>query len=294
MKKIFKIKGLIVALLLVASCGSDDDSNSVSTVPYSKVDITVSSDENNVIVMENAIAGSQSYTITATIDEPQELHYVINLMQTDGNATENVDFDFDHQIIISPGDTSGIAHVNVYPTGDIEEDEYFTISASLENNYANLANSFNFSGTITDDYVDPSLELTMSWDGSATSGDVSIESFCGIDFDLLLYDANFGQLGYVLGTADCPEHDYLPALADGTYYLVADLYENPFKDLGFTDTIPLVLDYNQEYFDNSGSLPNSSYNLSSVGSAEGGTTTLAGIAQVIIANNGMDITVNPF
>lgn len=287
-KYIYKLALSFAALSLVMSC-EDDDSSTVDPLPSTNVAITVSSMENNVTVMESAIAGGMaSYTITATIDQPQVLHYIINLEQTGGTATAGVDFDT-HQMIISPGDTSTSTTIDVYSTGDIETDETFTVSASVgEPAYSRLASPFNFNGTISDDYVNDVLDLTLAWDAEFVDGDVTIASTCDIDYDLLLADGVGNVLGYIAGSSDCPEVGTLSGLADGTYFLLADLYDNPLSGLGFSDTIPLTLEYSQEYFETSGKISNGNHTLNMAGATD--QSVLAGLALVEVSGYNYTVT----
>lgn len=263
-KNINKLLLSFATLALIMGCNEDDD-NAVQPVSYSPVTVTVSSTENNVTVMENAIAGGMaSYTITASISEPSELHYIVNLEQTGGTAERGQDFDFDDQIIISPGLTSGSATINVYASGDIEtSDDTFTVSASSGDSYSSLASPFSFSGTITDDYINDVLSMTIDWSGDFTytagvPAEVTID-FCDMDLDLLVYDSSFTDTGiYDAATGSCPEHIDLSGLADGTYYLVLNVYDNPFADLGAGAAIPVTITYAQDQIINETAIVNNS------------------------------------
>ena len=93
----------------------------------------------------------------------------------------------------------------------------------------------------------------MDWAGSysysAGGGalDVTV-NYCSADFDLKLYTAAGADAGYVLGSADCPEEGQLSGLADGNYFLVVDLYSNPFSGLNTAQPLPITLNISQEYF----------------------------------------------
>ncbi|MDA9056260.1 hypothetical protein N9K49_00230 [Flavobacteriaceae bacterium] len=236
----------ILSLLLFNSCDPNDTSE-ISEVPFSPVSITLTSSDNNVTVDESAISGSEIFTITATIDKPQEVDFAIILEQIGGTATNGVDYSFDESILISAGETSATGEISILKSGDIEVDETLAVGFKTADVNADLSN-FSFLATITNDYINNVLDLTLAWDGTSTSGDVTINSFCEMDFDLILYDSNFNYVDYVLGSADCPEEGSISGLADGTYYLVADLYSNPYEGSSFTDNIPLRLSWSQDYF----------------------------------------------
>src|SRR5690606_19399662 len=206
MNKIYKnsIKYLSLSALILTGLTSceDDDFEGVDTVSYSPVTVTLTADDNDVTVVETD--GTAVYTITASISAPQELDYPVTFEQTAGDATKGVDFDFDDALIIYAGTTSATASVVVYQTGDIENDETFTISAMTQDSNISLT-PFTFNGTITGDYINDVLDLVLSWDGSASQDGVTIESFCGMDLDLLLLDQNGILIDYIVGTGDCPE-----------------------------------------------------------------------------------------
>lgn len=298
--KIYNIGLFFLASIVSLTSCKDDDANEVDLVTYNPVTVTLSADSNNFTVLEDQLSSTNNtYTITASISEPQLLDYYITLEQTGGTATEGVDFEFEDHITISHGQTSGSATVTILQSGDIEEsDETFSIEARSATNTINLS-TFSFNGTIStnggaNDYINDQLDLTLSWDGSAESGDLSITSFCAMDFDLILYDSAFNYLGYVLGSTACPEHDLLGGLADGTYYLVTDLYENPYSDIGLTDEVPLTLTWSQEYFPETvGSISTSSYSLSSADSVNSGAG-LGGMIVVLEVANGYEYTLYPY
>src|SRR5690606_30959888 len=256
------------------------DFEPVAAVPYSPVAVTLSASDNNVTVLETD--GEASYTITASIAEPQELDYAILLEQTAGEATAGEDFDFDHSIIISAGETSATAEIVIFPTGDPESDESFTLTATSADNNINIT-PFNFSATITGDYINDVLDFTLSWDGSYEQNGIAIDSFCPIDLDLILYDTAGNQLGYIAGTSDCPEVGSISGLPDGSYWLVIDLYENPFENNNISEPLPVKLTYSQEFF-----IPETTfdypggYTLSTPGSTTGDNLLL--IATLTVVN----------
>lgn len=281
----------VATLTLVMSCNSDDD-NGVSAEGYTPVAITASSVENNVTVMENAIVGGMaSYTITATIPSPQVVHTIMNLSQTGGTAVQGLDFDFDHNIIISPGDTSGTATVNVYASGDIEtSDDTFTLTASTGDDKSFLTSPFSFSGTITDDYINDVLDIELSWDGEFEDPDfVTIHSFCNMDFDVLIYEGTADTQIYDAATGACPEMVSLSNanIVDGVdYTIIVSLYNNPFISLAIAESVPLKLAYNIDLIDFSGVLDINEY------TTDSGNDTNIGVATIV--KNGNEYTVTPF
>ncbi|MDA7849301.1 TonB-dependent receptor plug domain-containing protein [Flavobacteriaceae bacterium] len=77
-------------------------------------------------------------------------------------------------------------------------------------------------------------------------------NYCSADFDLILYTAAGSYVQYILGTASCPEEDQLSGLSDGSYFLVVDLYDNPFSTLNTGQPMPITLTLNQEHFPDTG------------------------------------------
>lgn len=250
-KYINKLILSLAVLTLVTSCDEDDDNN-VDTVPYSTVTVNLSVDENNVTVSENDLVDSQTYTITASIAQPQVLDYLIKIEQVAGDATEGVDFTFDHDIILSRGTTSATGTVTILKSGDIENDESFTLVAKSFNEYFNVSD-FSFSATIVDDYVNDVLSMDMDWSGeysytpAGLPAEVTIE-FCEMDLDLLVYDSNGNDTGiYDAATGACPESIDFSGLPDGTYTLVINVYANPFSGLGTAAPVPITFTYSQEF-----------------------------------------------
>lgn len=248
MKKIFKSIGLFaIGSLLFTSC-SDDDHTGLSELDYTRPTVTISSSENNVTVNENAIEDSYSITLTASIPQAVTVNLYIPFVQTGGNATAGDDYEVG-TITIAAGSTSGTTSVEVYSTGDIEGDESFTLSPGDVIN-ANVS-SFSLNVTIADDYINDVIEFTMDWSGTSTieltdDSYVSLE-YCDIDFDLALW-GDSGFLGYVAATAGCPESGGFYGLPDGNYYLVVELYDNPFATMGVSDPVDLRFSYSQEFF----------------------------------------------
>lgn len=285
-----KINILLSSLLicgLMTSCNEEDDLTGESLLDYTPSTVTLSSSSPTTF-SESAIdeddASTYEIVITASIPAPQPVNAVIEIYQSGGTASSD---DFESTTItILAGDTSASGSVNILQTGGIEGTETLQLTGKAVSNF-NVA-PYTFNATISDDYINDNLDLTLSWDGSAEDGDITIASFCDIDFDLLLYDSAFGFVGYVLGSADCPEEGPISGLADGTYYLVTDLYANPFSGLGFTDTLPLTLSWNQQYFDTSGSISSDAFTLSSVPAGPGG------LIVVLEVSNGYEYTLSPF
>ena len=258
MKKLIKTLSVLAVLALItASCNKKDDHTGDSNIDYSKATVTLSSvspTEFNESTIDSDDPTTYQITIVATLDSPQPVDAVIDLAQVGGSAGAS-DFNIDGGIRIKAGQTSASATVDILKTGDIEGEETLYIGGTSKANF-NIT-PFSHSVTITNDHINNVLDITMDWAGSYTydavggSAEVTID-YCAVDFDLILYTAAGVYVDYVLGTADCPEEDQLSGLADGSYFLVADLYSNPFSGLTTGQPMPITLIVSQEHFPDTG------------------------------------------
>ncbi|NIK91218.1 hypothetical protein GZ212_03555 [Mangrovimonas sp. CR14] len=68
------------------------------------------------------------------------------------------------------------------------------------------------------------FQVILRWDGEFTGADGDTHDWCGADFDLEFYDANFGLLA--ASWYDCPESITVPegVLPDGDYWVIPGFY----------------------------------------------------------------------
>lgn len=232
-----KLKSIFLLALsagvLATSC-SEDDHTGASMINYTSPTVTLSTASTNVVVDESMIDPNdegEGYEIevTASIPEPVFADIHIPLVQTGGNA-DSSDFSAG-TIVITSGHTSASANVTIWRECEsgVEGDETLTIGYA--DNIAN-ANMTPFSLDITiEDWVNDALEISLTWEGSyeftdQAGSDVVID-FCNIDVDTVLTDDMGNALAYISGTSDCNEIGEISGLPDGTYYIVADVYDNP-------------------------------------------------------------------
>ncbi|MGB0974288.1 MAG: hypothetical protein ACPGU9_04775 [Flavobacteriaceae bacterium] len=256
MKNIFKTIGALALTSIIFTSCNDDDHTGQSTMDYSPVTITLSSSSPTVF-SENAIdaddASTYTVTIDATIPEAQYIQYKIDLVQTGGTADSH-DISLG-TITIPVGATTASATVEILQTGDIEGDETFTVTGVSRANA--IVAPYEYSGTITNDYINDVLEMGLEWEGTVefeTDYSNGEYNFCAMDFDLLVYDpVTFADLGmYDAATSACPEHiNFDASTPDGDYLMVANLYANDYETLGLGADVPLTLTYTQEYFEES-------------------------------------------
>ncbi len=282
MKKYIKQIGLLaLSGILLTACNEDDNTGDAMTTS-SPTNITLSALTSTIDESAIDADDSSTYMVTFSASIPAAVTQdaVVDVWQSGGTADTN-DYHFagDDYIIIPAGSTSGSISVEVYQTGDIEGDETLVFEAASRDGYHSLT-PFSHTVTITNDYINDVLDLTLSWDAEVVNGDVTITSLCDIDYDLLLADDGGNLLGYIAGTSACPEHGSLSGLADGTYYLLADLYDNPLVDYGFTDAIPITLEYSQDYFPTSGVISNASQTLDMPGATDFSFITGVAILEV--------------
>lgn len=289
MNKIFKNIGLLALTgILFTACNEDDNTNN-SIVDYSKATVTLST-SSPTMIDESAIsdvASTYQIEIMASLSEPLTIDAIIDLVQTGGSA-DSADFE-GSTITIPAGSTSAWGTVDVLQTGDIEGNETLIIGGSSRANL-NIA-TFAHNVTINNDFINTAIDLEITWDGQVVIEVEDVSSItaelCAIDLDFKLFDAlTFADLGYILATGSCPEHDAF-AFADGEYLIIAEMYDNPHAGFGDTSDIPMTINYEHEYF-SSGSL-----------TAAGGfdltaTAGQAPIARLNVSNGGQTYEVLPY
>lgn len=288
MKNINKILFLLTlsSFVFITSCNEDDHTGD-SIINYSKPTVTLSGMD--ATIDENSIDSDAPPTInvTASISAPVQVDIHIPLVQTGGSANGD-DFSAGTIVIVS-GDTSASTDVTILKTGDVEGSETLEIGAADNIANANL-NPFTLNITINDDYINDVLDIELNWDGEVEYEDdntTATYNFCAMDFDLLIFDATTGMdTGVYDGaTTACPESVGFTGLPDGDYILVVSLYENPYAALGLGESVPVTINYNQEFFDTNGSITINDYSTDS---------TSGDIPVAIVTKNGYNYTVTPW
>ncbi|WP_417867017.1 hypothetical protein [Xanthomarina gelatinilytica] len=271
MKKILKqITLLSLTGLLFVGC-SEDDYTGLSQIDYSKRTVTLTSSSNNVTFDETLIdpddASTYSVTVTANISEAAPVNIVIPLVQTGGTGDSG---DFSAGTITIPaGFTSASTTVEILQDCESGVEGNETLEIGAANNIANAnVNPFTLNITIENDWVNDVIEFEFDWSGELTytagvPAEVTID-FCDADIDFALADNGGNVLGYIAATASCPEAGGFSGLPDGTYFILAEVYDNPFSGLGLTDTMPITTTYSQCGFDTAGSFVNSVLNTATI------------------------------
>ena len=270
MKKINKMLFLVALSvgIFTTSC-SEDDYTGASMINYSSPTVTLSTARTNVVVDESAIpeAGEFLIPVTASISEPVLADIHIPLVQTGGTADAH-DFDLGTMIITS-GTTSATTNIVIYNTCDTGVEGNETLTVSFADNIANAKMTpFSMDISIENDWVNDVIEFEFDWSGELTytagvPAEVTID-FCDADIDFALADNGGNVLGYIAATASCPEAGGFSGLPDGTYFILAEVYDNPFSGLGLTDAMPITTTYSQCGFDTAGSFVNSVLNTATI------------------------------
>ncbi|MDA9317086.1 hypothetical protein N9Q58_04140 [Polaribacter sp.] len=289
MKNILKtISFLTIGALMISACSDNENFTGNSSLEFTPVNVTLTTSQSSYSFDENAIDSddptTNSVTITANIDEPQHVDAVISFTQTEG-TTDGDDYSIG-VIRIPAGATSASTSLEINKTGDIEGTETFNLSAAIQSNFK-LANAFNLPITIENDYINDVLEFSTTWAGEYSFNQGASQTtvnFCSIDFDVLLFTASGAFVQSLGATLSCNETGEISGLPDGDYYLVINLYSNVLSNYLQTETVPITISYNQDFFD-SGSFVNNSFNLFSPSGLTNAVAT--------ITKSGYNYTVTP-
>lgn len=288
MKNILKTIGAVALSSVILTSCNEDDHTGQSLIDYSPVTVSLSS-TSATSFMESAIdpddASTFTVTIDATIPEVQPINIMLDIVQTGGTADSN-DIVI-NSFSIPAGQTSASGTVEILQTGDIEPDETFSLTVVSRENA--IVGAYEFNGEIVNDYINDVLEMELNWDGTVefeTDNSSGQYDFCGMDFDVLVYDpVTFADLGmYDAATGACPEHiDFDSSTPDGDYLMVVDLYDNPYSTLGLSADVPVTLHYSQEYFgaDTNGSITTVYNTDDAAGTRELATITKSGYTYTI-------------
>lgn len=228
MKNILKITSAMAlsGLLVLTSCQTDIDQD---YAPANKPVATLASDNSA------SIAEGESKMFTVTISKPLSVQsdFKIDLLS---GSMDDFATSADHldeyeigpegwQVTVPATETSVTfsidALIDLYP--EPQETLRFRLTKGQFGNSVVSGGAIDFSVTI-DNTESDLAGLELAWDGPAS------DEFCDMDFDVYL--DTFGAYAF---TGDCPE--YLTecvnpnalcnsVLADGTHYIVVDLWDN--------------------------------------------------------------------
>ncbi|HZV70271.1 MAG TPA: hypothetical protein VFG10_12035 [Saprospiraceae bacterium] len=213
---------LLVALLCVAFHSCKDDDTVVSTISFfekfSAVPIPL-------VVAE----ADETYSVEVAFGEKQvmDVNVTVSVAAT-STATEGVDFDLVSHEFSALALSSGTIEILVHSDFEPEGNETVVLHFESADPHGLPTASESLVLTIRDSIYPASIAL--NWEGEYTDSS-GTSSLCGaIDIDLFLADDQGNFVGGNGGaTANCPESIFVN-LPDGTYDIIANLWENSVLD----------------------------------------------------------------
>jgi hypothetical protein len=244
------------------------------------------------LAIDSDVPSTYQAVITASIPATSYAEAVIDLSFA-GTAVMGVDYEVSTDMIIIPaGATSASATIEILSTGDIEmDDETIIVTAAPRTNFTITP----FSETLTilgnGDYINDVLNLEFDWEGEVEFEDdfsSGVYNFCGMDFDFIVYDASFNDIGNTdAQTGACPEHlDIDGEWADGEYIITAYLWANPYAALSLGAGVPISVNFDQEFFSTSGTVVVEEFTTDTPANTE--------FAVARVTKNGTQYTVTPY
>lgn len=242
-------------LLLIGLVGCDkDDYTGDSTLQIANPTATLAVDMPASMPEDGA-----SIPFTITLDQPQVVDVAFYAMQSGGTATEDVDFDMDHSIIIPAYALSGSGSINFHADCDIEETE--TLEIQIGDNKSanvNLTNPQTISTSLTNS--EGALNLVFDWSNTVSlagtvilaEGDTmtvaSDYELCDyVDLDVYVFDADMVDLGiYDAATGACPESMSIDGWEDGEYFLWTNMWANGLVPVDSTLVFPFGITVSHE------------------------------------------------
>lgn len=250
-------KGVISALFVafLASCEPDNDTTGKA---YSKP--TVSLDQTQFEFTEG-----ESATITITVDQAtnRNMNFKLELVggtgsfrdyETSGNETI-IDDGYGvigHSITVPAYATSYTFDLSSVLDLDTEGTETFEFRFySAGNGVGAVAEGSEYLNMVVHDVTGDDFAVQLNWAREAPDhfGTIVFPEYLGTDsnthpysdwdFDIYVFDSGFNEVsGYQAATGNYPERAIMSGLADGDYYIFADLYSggtDPVEPFAFTN-----------------------------------------------------------
>ncbi|AUC82346.1 hypothetical protein [Lacinutrix sp. Bg11-31] len=240
MKKIKLSSSLLVlALLVFASCDSDDDGTGNSTMVAKDVNVNYVIPFGNQV---NIVETDMTYSYTAQLSAAQIVDTYVPVTLVGGTATEGEDFDFDHSIYIGSRSAEMVTGtVTIHRDLAVEPTETFTLRIGdpvINANSTPQEITFTLVDYVTCNWT---FEMTDTygdgWNGGYievnSNGDISTYAAENLDgvtgsetqvIDVAIQDAVDFSITYVSGggTGNGPgwesENNYVITSPDGTVY----------------------------------------------------------------------------
>ena len=297
-KIIYSFVVILIASISFTSCNSDDKTDdSVIVVNSGMADVSAVSQYFTINGVNSVNEGGAESVIeySVNLQSPQPVDTYVNVSLVSGTATEEEDFEFDHQVLIPAYKTSGIGTVTILGDNEVEETESFVLKVGSEFDANIKVTATELSFEITD-FGDLNLEL--AWDRDIPGFPFTLCEI-GYDVDFLLNDSEGNDVtAFEAATGACPETMTLSLadLSDGEYTLIQYIYDDgTLSTAGITPAfdIPVTITYNRDNSDFTGTFVQDSADAvdSNFGSDPGWTTPIY-VATIVIENGLFTISKN--
>jgi hypothetical protein len=213
------------------SCNDTDDATGHSNLPVQNpVNATLITDFSTTV--DNVVdeADEDVFTISVTLDKTQPVDIYLNVEQVGGTATNGVDFELS-KVYIPANTLTGTGTISIF--NDVKTEVTETLEVRIANLAANVVAPVQTATFTINNYLSDELHLDFKYNKSiqygGAGGATITNTLCGIlyDLDFYLLDASYSDTGdYQAAGSNCEEAMVLDAsLADGTYYILPDLYD---------------------------------------------------------------------
>jgi hypothetical protein len=236
MMKINRYIGFVVALLAVSFWACKEDDTTVSTITsFEKFSTEVPA----AIEVPEADA---TYTIDLSYSDAQimDIHVEVSAAES-STAAEHEDFDLHaHDFSVAALERTASIDIDVHADFEPEGNETVVLHLMGLDPHGLPTPVEQLVLTIRDSIYP--VAVLLDWSGTFQYAG-STFTFCGnVDIDLFLADDQGNFVGGFGGaTAACPELMFTGTLADGTYDIVANLYDNGLFGAPDIDTIPIPM-----------------------------------------------------
>lgn len=227
---------LLVALIGVAFVACKEDDTEISTITsFDKFSTILPAP----IVVAEADA---THTITFSFDDKQimDVHVAVSTAAS-STATEGEDFDLStHEVSVGALERTGSVDITVHADSEPEGDETVVLRFEGVDAHGLPTPVESLVLTIRDSIYATAVQL--DWEGTFEYAGSTYTLCDNVDIDLFILDSN-GEFagGFGGATANCPEAMIVGTLPDGTYSIVANLYDNGLFGAPDIDTIPIPM-----------------------------------------------------
>jgi len=233
MKKINNYIGLLFLVIFAFSCSEDSPelSTITSTAPvqFNGINDNYTISEGEELVLDYSLGDNQIFDLTVEYD-------------LGGTASEGDDYDVSaHSSDIAALEKAGSLTLASYEDFDTEGDETVTITFTGSRGDGSIISKTT---TVTiKDVINQGLVMIFDWDVPFTFAGSNYTTCPYIDLDVYVLDSDGNDLGiYGAATGACPETLIFNAdMADGTYYLASNMWENGLAGLSLNLDMPITM-----------------------------------------------------